>query len=1022
MDRYSGSRIRFVAAYMIIECYRDIKIPIKSVTATAICNSSAVAAVHMHPNPHLHKLTRGINVFIVCQVKELGVHSVPINKVMFIGDVSSVQVSATGSNSEYVVNLVDNRRYLAELPTFYLKLMRTAYDAKKNQRTENGQSVFSLPDQIADANFYGISGQYFEDTFMYDMADTLGIYNFMAVQNIDSLETYWRAMVRPMLRSFGWEPYYVNMNMKKQVTAHTDISDHGAFRADLKGKILQESVYGLYHSTKDAHAEINTTYGDALARFAELGYTYNTCMFPTLQGNKESDINFIAPEKYKTEEEILYYLKSQLYEGEILNIAIERPGDKTFKIKSKPSIRFRHGLETSPGDARLFTTSRTVTGKDGAKLTTKYHVFAYPGVHPDNPARIREYAIIPKLYGVVPPPQNWAELTDGVTFNCNIAEPPITALKYNLTEGNSGASVFCCAVPEVDVLKKADDQRRALQIYSYQMGKEPVTAVPVAGGQIWTTNAYSKLHTPAGYTMRSTATDHYNRPSGSANGGTDFPGKLDTPIPSWTAGKVVRAHSGCIQGDLKCNNRWGNLVVIETLSPNGTPYWWYYAHLNSVKVSVGQQVAEGAIIGLMGSTGSSTGSHLHFSINIPTKTKNGYVHSTNWVNSTRLFGAQYPGKVINKTTGKRAKNIVTWSLSNVTGTMFVPDNTAQAPVAEAVQAEAPLNVEEWRLLYPKGHHFPDEDIYGIKRVSTTGPALYEMEKASQYAHENAGSPGAPTIPAADKFVLLRNKALQDYHESRVSRNTARMTFEGLNECVSCGMPFILHDPKVEIFYYGFVEEVSHKIDNSTGQAYTEIALSNVTTATSITDIENRFKGYNKAEFMGRNACFTNGKYGALAYMYAQLGYIPVWGEVHYDSLKSASNDITRPPAYRSICTIEQLQHLLYENKTSVGRHNSVARAYSDTLMWMTDTMKKTVAEIISYYNNTQQTGLAEIGTSDLAAALMGEFDDGPEESSAPEARALTDVALPPVMAPLPADEESPGVETPVPGPEGVTYE
>ena len=58
------------------------------------------------------------------------------------------------------------------------------------------------------------------------------------------------------------------------------------------------------------------------------------------------------------------------------------------------------------------------------------------------------------------------------------------------------------------------------------------------------------------------------------------------------------------------SSSYGNYVVISHGSGNTT----LYAHMSSRKVSVGQYVNQGDVIGITGSTGNSTGNHCHFEV------------------------------------------------------------------------------------------------------------------------------------------------------------------------------------------------------------------------------------------------------------------------------------------------------------------------------------------------------------------------------------------------------------------------
>jgi murein DD-endopeptidase MepM/ murein hydrolase activator NlpD len=88
--------------------------------------------------------------------------------------------------------------------------------------------------------------------------------------------------------------------------------------------------------------------------------------------------------------------------------------------------------------------------------------------------------------------------------------------------------------------------------------------------------------------------------------GQDFAVPNGTPVKSVHGGTVVKSGpNGAGDG-----SSYGNAVVIK--HDNGT--YSQYAHLSKLNVKPGQQVETGQKIGLSGSTGNSSGPHLHFEI------------------------------------------------------------------------------------------------------------------------------------------------------------------------------------------------------------------------------------------------------------------------------------------------------------------------------------------------------------------------------------------------------------------------
>ena len=84
--------------------------------------------------------------------------------------------------------------------------------------------------------------------------------------------------------------------------------------------------------------------------------------------------------------------------------------------------------------------------------------------------------------------------------------------------------------------------------------------------------------------------------------GLDFSAPQGTPIYATAEGTVKTA------GNL--GNGYGNHIVIQ----HGYSYSTLYGHMSRIKAKRGQRVKRGEVIGYVGSTGKSTGSHLHYEV------------------------------------------------------------------------------------------------------------------------------------------------------------------------------------------------------------------------------------------------------------------------------------------------------------------------------------------------------------------------------------------------------------------------
>lgn len=121
---------------------------------------------------------------------------------------------------------------------------------------------------------------------------------------------------------------------------------------------------------------------------------------------------------------------------------------------------------------------------------------------------------------------------------------------------------------------------------------------------------------------------------------------IDVVNQNYTLGNIVAHSDGVVVG---CRNNcngfengsYGNYVKIK--HDNG--YYTLYGHMayNTVKVSVGQRVSKGQVLGYMGNTGMSYGGHLHFEVR---NTNDVRIDPTEYLNSDLPNSQSVPTKSV----------------------------------------------------------------------------------------------------------------------------------------------------------------------------------------------------------------------------------------------------------------------------------------------------------------------------------------------------------------------------------------
>lgn len=168
--------------------------------------------------------------------------------------------------------------------------------------------------------------------------------------------------------------------------------------------------------------------------------------------------------------------------------------------------------------------------------------------------------------------------------------------RYSKLEGMDNSDLIINTARRLDILSK----QVFIQAKSYDevakmaLGKEKMIAsmpsiMPVSNKDL--------KRTASGWGMRMHPIYHILR----FHYGMDFTASVGTEVFATGNGFVKSAGSEV---------GYGNCVVID----HGYGYETYYAHLSRIKVKVGQKISRGDIVGLVGSSGTSTAPHLHYEV------------------------------------------------------------------------------------------------------------------------------------------------------------------------------------------------------------------------------------------------------------------------------------------------------------------------------------------------------------------------------------------------------------------------
>lgn len=183
---------------------------------------------------------------------------------------------------------------------------------------------------------------------------------------------------------------------------------------------------------------------------------------------------------------------------------------------------------------------------------------------------------------------------------------PVTGVRHTITKGDTLSKIAEKYDVEIEDITVFNDIDETSLVTGEKILVPNGVKKTVMSKVIPATNSASVSYTSSGsgYYMRPTSgvvTSSFGPRKGSYHYGIDYGAPTGTPIVATAEGTVLKT---------SCGSGYGNCLVIQ--HNNGTQS--LYAHASVLYVSAGTYVSQGERVAAVGSTGRSTGPHLHFEI------------------------------------------------------------------------------------------------------------------------------------------------------------------------------------------------------------------------------------------------------------------------------------------------------------------------------------------------------------------------------------------------------------------------